>query len=279
MTDVQGLAPATDSPEKVSYVQLVPAVGQANRILFALAHEWNGAVSLTEICLTVGINKSKGLAILNTLRNAGLVTRSERSKTYRLGPGLLTLSRALLDHTDLAQISSPFLDRLAVSTGCTALMGLVSGDRVFVVARREAPIAMGIAVHVGHRFPLTWGAHGKAILAALPEEERERILAEGPVFVHGRDGDPVLDLEALRAELDECRRAGYGHDLGVTRPGVNAVSAALVDELSGTSRFGSSRVVGCLVVVGTFPLDSVEEYGTRVAATAREMSPHLGSLL
>lgn len=257
----------------------MPAVDQASRVLFALGRNPRGSATLTEICCEVGISKSKGLAILNTLRGSGLVVRSDRSKTYGLGPALLTLSRALLDHTDLAHEAAPHLDDLVTSTGCTALLGLVSGDRLFVIARREARAAMGIAVHVGNRFPLTLGAHGKAILAALPGNELERMLARGPLYVYGESSKDSVDIAALRAELDECREAGYAHDLSVTQSGIGAVSAVLMDEYSEASSPGMSRIVGCLIVVGTFGAEAAAEYGRKVAATARKMSSRGGSLL
>jgi DNA-binding IclR family transcriptional regulator len=250
----------------------VPAVDQASRILFALGRNPRGSATLTEICGEVGISKSKGLAILNTLRSAGLVARNDRSKTYGLGPRLLTLSRALLDHTDLAHEAAPYLDDLVAATGCTALLGLVSGDRLFVIARREARAAMGIAVHVGNRFPLTLGAHGKAILAALPDDELERMLERGSLYVYGESSKDAVDIPALRAELEECRRLGYAHDLSVTQTGIGAVSAVLIDEYSEVSPPGMSRIVGCLIVVGTFGAEVAAEYGRTVAATARDLS-------
>ncbi len=263
---------------KPSYVQLVPAVDQASRILFALGKNPRGSATLTEICLEVGISKSKGLAILNTLRTNGLIVKNEHTKIYGLGPRLLGLSRALLDQTDFAHEAGPYLARLVEATGCTALLGLISGDRLFVIARREAKAAMGIAVHVGNRFPLTLGAHGKAILAALPPEEFEEILGKRPLYVYGEAGKDSVDIEALRAELEVCRRVGYAHDLGVTQLGVGAVSAVLMDEYSEASPPGMSRIVGCLIVVGTFGAEAVAEYGAIVAATAREMSARGGAL-
>lgn len=264
------------SAPKPSYVEHVPAVDQASRILFALGRNPRGSATLTEICGEVGISKSKGLAILNTLRSAGLVAKSESSKMYRLGPRLLTLSRALLDHTDLAHEAAPYLDDLVAATGCTALLGLVSGDRLFVIARREARGAMGIAVRVGNRFPLTLGAHGKAILAALPKDELERMLAGGSLCVYGEANKDSVDVAALRVELEECRRVGYAHDLSVTQTGIGAVSAVLMDEYSEASPPGMSQIVGCLIVVGTFGPEAAAEYGTKVAATAREMSARGG---
>ena len=84
-------AESEDSGVKDSYLQLVPAVDQAVRLLFCLANTVGGEASLTQLTKEVGISKSKGLAILNTLRSAGLVTRDDRTKNYGLGPNLLPL--------------------------------------------------------------------------------------------------------------------------------------------------------------------------------------------
>ena len=148
---------AADSGGKESYLKLVPAVDQSIRLMFALANIVGGEASLTELSKEVIISKSKGLAILNTLRDAGLVTRSERTKDYRLGPNLLALARAFVNSTDLAQAVAPYPEELAAQTGCGFHLGVVSGETLFVVARRHAPGGNYVAIDVGHRYPLTWG--------------------------------------------------------------------------------------------------------------------------
>jgi DNA-binding IclR family transcriptional regulator len=265
---------------KSGYLRRVPAVDQAIRILISLAANRNGAATLTEIAQEVGVNKSKALAILNTLQAAGMVTRSPRSKIYRLGPGLLPLSRALLDHTDIAQASAPYLRELAAATNSTALLGSVAGGHLFVMARSDPPEGPGIAVHVGHRRPLYSASHGKAILAAMSEADRERALAEGPLQFTLAAGQGSRDLDRLRAELKKAASQGFALDLGVTNQGLNAISSALVDPYATASTAsGPSRVVGCLIVVGTFPRAKVAQYGGRVAAAAHRVSTELAPLL
>lgn len=208
----------TEPVSKPSYAQYVPAVDQAARILFALGKNPQGSATLTEICAEVGISKSKGLGILNTLRSAGLIAKNDRSKTYGLGPHLLVLSRALLDKTDLAHEAGPYLAGLAEATGCTALLGLISGDRLFVIARREARAVLGIAVHVGNRFPLTLGAHGKAILAALPPEELEQTLAQESLYVYGDAGKDSVDIELCASSSRRAARMGTPTISALLRP-------------------------------------------------------------
>ena len=263
-----------DGSGKDSYLQLVPAVDQAVRLLSSLANTVGGEASLTQLTKEVGISKSKGLAILNTLRNAGLVARDDRTKNYALGANLLLLSRALINHTDLARAATPYLEELAAETNCSLHLGVVSGETLFVVARRHAPGGAYIPIDVGHRYPLTWGAHGRAYLATLAPEELEQRLSRSSVIQAGETDRDQIDRETLRSQIEEARRVGYGKSLGTTWSGLNAVSAALTAETP-----DGWRVVGCLVAVGSFSPERAEEIGQLLVRTAADMSIKLGPLL
>jgi len=267
---------AADESGKGSYLQLVPAVDQAIRLLFALANTVGGEASLTELSREVGISKSKGLAILNTLRNAGLVNRSERTKNYRLGPNILLLTRALMNNTDLSQAVYPYLEELAAATGCSFHLGVVSGETLFVVARRHAPGGTYIAVDVGHRYPLTWGAHGRAYLASLSPEEFERRIAQTSITQAGETDRDDIDRDVLRAQVEEARRLGYGVSLGTTWSGLNAVSAAIT--VPTIEMPGGQRAVGFLVGVGSFSEERAHEIGRTMMEVAEDMSRNLGPL-
>ena len=266
----------SDEGVKESYLKLVPAVDQSVRLLFALANIIGGEASLTELSKQVGISKSKGLAILNTLRNAGLVTRSERTKNYRLGPNLLVLTRALTNSTDLAQAVTPYLEELAAETNASCHLGIVSGETMFVVARRHAPGGTYIAIDVGHRYPLTWGAHGRAYLATLPADEFERRLGQSSIIQAGETDRDGIDRETLRMQVDDARKTGYGMNLGTTWSGLNAVSAALTID---APEFAGGRLpVGFLVSVGSFSADRAQEIGRRLVVVAADMSYSLAPL-
>jgi DNA-binding IclR family transcriptional regulator len=271
--DADGARP----PEKENYLQSVPAVDQAVRLLFLLANTVGGEASLTQLTKEVGISKSKGLAILNTLRNSGLVVRDDRTKNYALGPSLLLLSRALINNTDLAKAASPYLERLAAETGCSLHLGVVSGETLFVVARRHAPGGSYIPIDVGHRYPLTWGAHGRAYLATLPPEELERRLSHSSIIQAGETDRDQIDRDTLRAQVEEARRAGYGKSLGTTWSGLNAVSAVLTASVPDLPE--GRRVVGCIVAVGSFSPERARQIGELLVAQAAEMSERLGPLL
>jgi DNA-binding IclR family transcriptional regulator len=224
-------------------------------------------MTLTEICRVVGIYKSKGYSILNTLKQFGLVEKDLQTKTYSLGPGILFLSRHLLDHMDIRERVTPFLEELAVDTQSTALLGLISADQVFVVAKHEGNQNIGVTIRLGHRFHITSGAHGKAIVAFMPDGERKRVLSRKRLFFYG---DPYrFDRERLEQELEACRASGFSYDLGGLQAGINAVSVPV---------FGpKGRLMGCLILMGPFPEGLIAVYGPKVAGMARRISSAFGA--
>jgi len=253
--------------EKATYTGLVPAVDQASRVLFCLSRSPSPRMNLTDICKNVGIHKSKGYSILNTLLKFGLVQKDPAGKTYALGLGLISLSRRVLDSLNYSQAAGPFLEALARTTHSTALFGIISDDSVFVVAKQEAEKHISVTIRVGYRFHLTHGAHGKAIVAFLTREEQERLLAEQKLFFHGPSAR--LDRRRLKTELARCRERGFAFDMGELNPGINVIASPVFDV--------DERVIGCIFIMGTFPESLIEEYGSAVGEGARQFSSMLGS--
>jgi DNA-binding IclR family transcriptional regulator len=225
-------------------------------------------MKLSDICRQIGVHKSKGHSILNTLGQFDFIEKDPQTKFYSLGPGLLSLSRNLLDNLIYPEVAAPFLQNLADETNATAVFGLVHGDHVFVVGKHEGNQYVGFTLRLGHRFHITLGAHGKAIMAFMPEEDRERILAKRRLHSHG-EGASRLDMRQVKKELDKCRQLGFAQDMGEVSSGLNVVSAPV---------FGlRDKIVGCIILLGTFPETVAPEYGSRVAGVARQISTRLGA--
>ena len=250
-----------------AYKPLVPAVEQASRILICLGRGTKSKLTLTEICREVEIHKSKGYSILNTLRQFGFVEKDLRAKTYSLGPGLLFLSRNVLDNLDLRDIVSPFLERLATETNSTALFGLISSEQVFIIAKHEGAQDIGITIRLGHRFHITYGAHGKAIVAFMPEIEREKILEKKKLYFYGDISR--FNMMRLRNELAKCKDSGFAQDIGEMHPGINAISTPI----SGPN----GKIIGCIILVGTFAESLIEKYGRKVSNMGKRISYKLGA--
>lgn len=247
----------------------VPAVEQACQVLLCLGAGDKFNKRLTEVYQQVGIHKSKAYTILNTLIKYNFVEKDAQTKTYSLGPGLILLSRYFLDNLNYMRVVSPFLDSLARETNTTVLFGIISGEYVYVVEKSEGNQNIDFTVRTGHRFNMTLGAHGKCIVAYLPKEKQEKILSRKKLYFYGDRGN--LDIQRLRKELEDCRQKGYSSDIGEITSGISFISSPV---------FGlTEKIIGCVILIGNFSGETIEEFGNKTAGTAREISYRLGANL
>jgi len=246
---------------------LVPAVEQASRILFCLSGTLSSHMSLIEICAQVGIHKSKAFSILETLLRFRLVQKNPNGKGYSLGPSLVSLSRKVLDDLNPARLAQPILEDLARKASSTAVLGLIVDKDVFVAAKHEGEGNIGVTMRIGHRLPLTYGAHGKAICAYLPKKERDDLLRVHDLFFYG---DPAkLDRTRLRKELAQCRREGFAEDLGEVNPGLHVIATPV--------RGPNRTPVGYIEIFVLFSAKTAHRFGPLVAEAGKMLSRQLGA--
>jgi DNA-binding IclR family transcriptional regulator len=247
----------------------VPAVEQAMRILFQMAEDGSSHMTLTEIYSKASISKSKAFSILQTLKQFGVIQRDVDGKGYSLGPGLIMLSRKVLDNFNAPRLAEPILKNLAKAAGGTATFGLIADDKVFVAAKYEEGTDIGITIRVGQRFPLTYGSHGKAIVPFLPSKEQKSILDGKKLYFHGTP--EKLDRNRLDKELAACRRDGYAVDLGEIKPGLNTVASPVL----GIDGFP----IGYIAVIGLFSAGTVRSLGPSVSEAGIKLSRQLGAVI
>ena len=244
----------------------MPAVEQASRVLFSLAGAESSHLSLNEICARVGIHKSRAFAILETLQGFGLVQRNNEGKGYALGPALISLSRKVLDDLNPSLLAEPLLKGLAKETGSTAILGLVAGNNVYVAAKHEGEGNIGLTMRIGHRLPLAYGAHGKAIAAFLPQEDQDRLLGGEDLQFYG---DPArFDGKLLLKELARCRVDGFAEDLGQVNPGLNVVAAPVLSP--------RQVPIGYIEIFVLFSSETAHRFGPLVAEAGKALSLKLG---
>ncbi len=246
---------------------LVPAVEQASRVLFCLASPGASHMSLIEICDRVRIHKSKAFSILETLRRFGLVQRNPDGKGYALGPGLVSLSRKVLDDLSPARVAQPILEELAGKADSTAVLGLIIDQSVFIAAKYEGKGDIGVTMRIGHRFPLSYGAHGKAIAAFLPRKERDLLLKAKELYFHG---DPAkLDRARLKKELAQCRHQGFAEDLGELNRGLHVVASPVLGP--------NGSPIGFVEIFILFSAKAAHRFGPMVADAGKRLSLQLGA--
>ena len=246
---------------------VAPAVEQALRVLFRMAEAESAHMNLTEICRKLGMHKSTAFCILHTLRKFGLVQTSGRRQGYTLGPGLIGLSRRFLDTLSAPKLAEPLLAELATKAGATAALGLIADKNVFVAAKHEGGREIGITMRVGHRFPLTYGCHGKAIAAFPSDKELDALLQHEELYFHG---DPSkFDRDKLNEEMSRCRREWFAEDLEEMVPGLNVVAAPVLGP--------NGRPIGYIAALGLASAEAARQCGPLVAEAGKTLSRRLGA--
>lgn len=253
--------------DKSKYNPYVPSVREAGRILNYIRNHSSPRISLSEISRELGIPKSKCYTILNTLKEFHLISKDPKTKLYSLGMGLVYLARSVLDNLNVRDISDKPLQDLAIGTCSSALLGLISGNYLFIVNKHEGNQTLGLSIPVGHRFHITFGAHGRIIFAYMDQEEREALLSGKKLYFY-RDGK-LPPRELFQKEIEKWKTQGFASDLGEMQLGINAISSPVFAL--------NNKITGAVILVGAFPKKYQKKYGIMTVSTANRISEKLGA--
>ena len=207
--------------------------------------------------------------ILKTLAEHGYA-RVDGKGRYSAGPRILTLAGRLLAQLDPAEEGGRTLRKLSAQTGLTVHMAAHASDEAVYIAKVEAPGPYKMPSRVGMSVPLYATAIGKAILAALGDEEAARVCVR--TGLERRTPKTITDLRVLLAELAEIREIGYAIDDEENETDIRCVGAAIYDY--------TDRVIGGVSLswlAFSTRSQAVAELGTRVVAAADEISAQLGA--
>jgi DNA-binding IclR family transcriptional regulator len=240
----------------------VQAIARAGSVLRALEDEPEG-LTLAELSQAVGLPKSTVHRLVAALTEEELLGAAPGNR-IRLGGGLTRLgatARQALRH-DLI----PVLRQLHAEVDETVDLAVLDGAAVRFVDQLSAPHRLQAISAVGASFPLHCTANGKALLAALPDEQVRVLL---PVRLERFTASTITTRAELLRELEGVRRAGVAFDREEHTEGISAVGAAVLDEVG-------APVAALSIPVPTARFERGESrYVTLLTAAAREGSRRL----
>lgn len=205
----------------------IVAVKSADRVLdlLELLSRKAKPLSHTELALALGIPKSSLTQLLRNLLGRGYLTYAPGPNTYALGPAVFALLRTRDNNVDLIAAARPILERLTAATHESSALSLFRKDYVERVCGVDSPQALTYRMSPGTRFLLYSSSIGKAVLAALPQAERERYLTR--VKLVPKTEATVKSLAELRRQLARAMREGVAYSHGEHMPGVSAIAIAV----------------------------------------------------
>ena len=206
-------------------IYYIEVVGKALNVLDAFAQLPKRQLSLQEISKQLRLNKNAVFRILYSLAEHGYIIKENRQ--YQLGPKLMELSNARLQHTDLLSVAGPLMSSLLDRFGETVNLGVMDTDRIRYIGVWESRERFRLAEKVGATDMLHSSALGKAYLSHIPFDEVRRLVrATG---LPAQTPHTIASLRALRTELETSRERGYAMDNQEGSLGARCIGCAILE--------------------------------------------------
>jgi DNA-binding IclR family transcriptional regulator len=207
-----------------------PGTGMLQRsfaVIRALAEAQPDGGRVTRLAKAVGLTQGTVHRILHALIAEGMVEQDESSKLYRLSVEFFALAAQSGNPSGMRTLCRPALLRLCASLGDTIFLLVKSSFDAVCLDICEGPFPIrSFTGDIGGRVALGVGQGSLAILAFLPEAEREEIIRFNVPRIRGYG---VLDEVYLRTEIERVRQLGYaGRNSGVL-DGMAGVAVPILD--------------------------------------------------
>lgn len=176
-----------------------------------------------EMC---GVHRTTALRLIQTLEAGGFVRRDDRGQ-YGVGFRLAALAESALDQFDLRTVVHPHIVALSERVGQTVQFAVPQGSRIVYVDKIEPPSSIRLDTRIGGYVVAHTAGVSKAILAYLPEQEREAIL-DATTFTQYTD-TTLTTREALVERLGQVRSLGWAFDDGEYESMSNCIAAPVWD--------------------------------------------------
>ncbi len=237
-------------------------------ILEALA-KTDGGITLTDLAHRVSLPPSTTHRLLSTLEKMGYVYQAGNLGLWYVGLHAFTVGAGFLANRDFVGESHAYMRRLMEQSGETANLAIIDGTEAVFIAQVQCHEMMRILVKIGGRVPLHASGVGKALFAALPDEQIDAILkVKGLPRITPHT---IVAPETMWAALKVIRHRGYSFDDEEHAPGTRCVAATIFDE--------HAEPLGAISLAGPasrLPDERIRQLGPAVAHTAEELTRKVG---
>ncbi len=246
----------------------VPGLRIGFQILEILSNHPRGRV-LTEIAADLNRPVSSAYRIVMALEELGLVSRDPETKQIRMTQKLLTIGQRAITETNLVEHALDIMRELRDQVLDTVLVGVREEGEVVVLDEAIGSRMFCFVSKLGYRVAAYCSAPGKAVLAFLPEKEREAVIA-ATKFVRFNERT-ITTKDELRRELATVVEKGYAFDDAEQFEGVYCLGAPVFDR--------AGYPVAAIWVTGLMmDLDRkrIPQIGAAVRAHADRISARMG---
>lgn len=203
----------------------VQSVDRALGILESLSMHPKG-LGVGEISERTQLHKSTVHRLLATLVDKGYV-KQNRDNNYQLTLKLFELGNKVVEELDVIEVAKPYLEEILEVINEVVHLVVLEGNGIVYVDKVEPDKTIRMHSRIGIRRPLYCTAVGKAILATMEDSEVEQIWAQSDI--KKLTEHTIIDLDAMKEDLDRIRTRGYSIDEQENEIGVRCIAIPLLD--------------------------------------------------
>ncbi len=227
-------------------------------------------LTVAEISKRLRYSQSKTYRLVRTLIRYGLLQGNGGTARYSLGINALRMGLLAREHFNLSAIARPFMKELSLLTKETVFLTAVNGTKGICLERVESeePIRFSF-FQPGADLPLHCRAMCKILMAYLPEEDWEKIIAKEGLKRY--TPNTITHVAELKAHLREIRKRGYAFSDQEVDRDVRAVAAPVLDRWG--ELVAGLSIAGPMYRIGKKRVGSLAKL---VIEYAQKISSHLG---
>ncbi|MES2190402.1 MAG: IclR family transcriptional regulator [Pseudomonadota bacterium] len=216
------------------------AVKSADRVLdvLELLAQRGQDMSHTDLSEALGIPKSSLTQLLRTLTMRGYLDYSAVSRGYRLGEAVTRLAGRAMQGRSILGIVEPVLAEITEACRESSAFNQLAGMQSEVMASVSSSQRLVSHMRKGDLAPLYATSGGKALLAFMPESEREAYLRS--VKFEAVTPNTIRNEKELRRQIRAVRETGVAYVSEEFTPGICGVAMPVLS--SGGVALGSINV-------------------------------------
>lgn len=195
-------------------------------------------VRMRELLETSQFPKPTLYRFLQTLTNQGMLSYDKENQTYAPGLRLVRLAHAAWSQASLAPIAKPHIDSLASNLREAIHLAQIDNGQVVFIDKRQASSQFATLAQAGQVAPAYCTGVGKAILAHLPDDERDHALRQQAFMQY--TAATHTSAGTLLRELQDIRREGVAFDREEHEAGIISIAAPILTP--------ANRVIGALSI-------------------------------
>lgn len=182
-------------------------------------------VGVSQLARDLDLPKTSVHRSLQTLHQAGWV-RTVDGETTRWGltTKALTVGLASSRDTSLRDVAAAEMARIRDETGETVHLSVPDEGELVIIARLDGTHSLRTFLPLGARAPLHATASGRAMLAAMPDDDVDAVLDRG---INRYTKRTIVDRERVWREIRLSRRRGYATNAGEWRAETGAIGAPI----------------------------------------------------